>query len=441
MSTQTMHHAGSRTSIELHVQGQERENDLQSVLPGPTTAVAPLQTWNKPRSNIWKILATFVGFIIMGANDAAYGALIPYLEKYYDLTYTVVSLVFLSPLVGYTTSALLNNLIHMRVGQRGVALLGSGAHLLAYIVIALHPPYPVLVVVFIFAGFGNGILDAAWNAWIGDMASANEILGFLHGFYGLGATLSPLIATTMITKGNLGWWTFYYIMIGGAAIEVAASVTAFWPETGAKFRAANPRMSGKKGGRTKEALSNRVTWILAIFLLAYVGVEVALGGWIVTFMIQVRRSTPFASGMSATGFWLGITLGRVMLGFVTPRLGEKLAIMIYLGCTVALELLFWLLPHFVVSAVAVAFLGFFLGPLFPAAVIAATKLLPKHLHVGAIGFAAAFGSGGACVLPFAVGAIAQAKGVQVLQPIVLSMLVVCAALWATLPRMPREHTN
>ena len=160
------------------------------------------------------------------------------------------------------------------------------------------------------------------------MASANEILGFLHGFYGLGATLSPLIATTMITKGNLGWWTFYYIMIGGAAIEVAASVTAFWPETGAKFRAANPRMSGKKGGRTKEALSNRVTWILAIFLLAYVGVEVALGGWIVTFMIQVRRSTPFASGMSATGFWLGITLGRVMLGFVTPRLGEKLAIMV-----------------------------------------------------------------------------------------------------------------
>lgn len=64
----------------------------------------------------------------------------------------------------------------------------------------------------------------------------------------------------------------------------------------------------------------------AVFLLLYVGVEVALGGWIVTFMMRVRHGEPFASGMAATGFWLGITVGRVVLGFVTPRLGEKLAI-------------------------------------------------------------------------------------------------------------------
>lgn len=248
------------------------------------------------------------------------------LETYYDLTYTVVSLIFLSPLVGYTSSALLNNFIHMKFGQRGVAIIGPGAHLLAYIVIALHPPYPVLVIVFIAAGFGNGIEDSAWNAWIGNMANANEILGFLHGFYGLGATLSPLIATTMFTKGGLPWYSFYYIMIGGAAIELAASVAAFWPEDGAKFRAANPRTTDKKGGRTKEALSNRVTWICSFFLLVYVGIEVALGGWIVIFMIRVRKGTPFASGMSATGFWLGVTAGRMLLGFVTPRLGEKLAI-------------------------------------------------------------------------------------------------------------------
>jgi len=238
----------------------------------------------------------------------------------------VVSLVFLSPLVGYTTSALLNNLIHMKLGQRGVAIIGPGAHILAYISIAVHPPYPALVVVFIIAGFGNGLEDAAWNAWIGNMASANEILGFLHGFYGLGATLSPLIATTMITKGNMPWYSFYYIMIVGAVIELAVSVAAFWPETGAKFRAAHPRTTDKKGGRTKEALANRVTWICAMFLLVYVGIEVALGGWIVTFMIRVRKGSPFASGMSATGFWLGVTAGRMTLGFVTPRLGEKLAI-------------------------------------------------------------------------------------------------------------------
>lgn len=126
----------------------------------------------------------------------------------------MISLVFLSPLVGYTASALLNNTIHLKFGQRGVALIAPLCHLLAYIVISVHPPYPVLVVIFMLAGFGNGLADAAWNAWIGNMANPNEVLGFLHAFYGLGAVLSPLIATTMITKGQkLPWYYFYYVMV------------------------------------------------------------------------------------------------------------------------------------------------------------------------------------------------------------------------------------
>lgn len=252
------------------------------------------------------------------------------LEIYYNLSYTVVSLIFLSPLVGYNASALLNNTIHLSLGQRGVATLAPLCHLIAYVVISVHPPYPVLVVVFMLAGFGNGLEDAAWNAWMGNMANANEILGFLHGWYGIGATIAPLIATSMITKAGLQWFQWYYVMIGAAAIELATSLWAFWSETGKVFREKHPRTSGQTGNRMKEALltrpSARVTWLCALFLLGYVGVEVALGGWIVTFMIKERKANDFASGMTETGFWLGITLGRVILGFVTPRIGEKLSI-------------------------------------------------------------------------------------------------------------------
>lgn len=146
-------------------------------------------------------------------NDASYGPLLPYLESYYDLSYLIVSLVFLSPFVGYTLSALINNSIHMKFGQRGVAVIAPTAHLLAYIVICLHPPYPVLVVAFILAGFGNGLVDSAWNAWIGAMQNANEILGLLHGAYGAGATIAPLIATSMISKAGLPWYSWYYVMV------------------------------------------------------------------------------------------------------------------------------------------------------------------------------------------------------------------------------------
>lgn len=111
---------------------------------------------------------------------------------------------------------------------------------------------------------------------------------------------------------------------------------------------------------------------------------------------------------------------------------------IYLPITVGFELLFWLIPQFIVSAVAVGLQGFFIGPLFPAAIVAMSRLLPHHLHVGAIGFAAAFGGSGAAFLPFAVGAIAQAKGVQVLQPIILALLVAIFLVWCGLPRIEKK---
>lgn len=165
------------------------------------------------------------------------------------------------------------------------------------------------------------------------MANANEVLGIMHAFYGLGGTLAPLIATAMITKLGVEWYEYYYVMIAVAAVEAITLVSTFWHATGEVFREAHPKDTDNPGkSRMHEALiqmpAARVTWLCAIFLLCYVGVEVALGGWIVQFMIDVRHGAAFASGMTATGFWLGLTVGRVVLGFITPRLGERLAIMV-----------------------------------------------------------------------------------------------------------------
>ncbi|KAE9365721.1 MFS general substrate transporter [Stipitochalara longipes BDJ] len=416
--------------------GEMAENTKEEVqeTTDETDDSKKLEKWNHPRVNMYRYLTTLFCFINMGMNDAAYGALIPYLEIYYHVNYTIISLVFLAPFLGYTLAAFSNNTVHMRFGQLGIAIISPSCKIIAYVVICVHPPYPVLPVIFMFAGFGIGLADSGWNAWIGNMQNANELLGFLHGCYGLGAAISPLIATAMVTKAHLLWYNFYYLMVGVAVLELILSIIVFRQATGAVYRAKNPGTHSKKGhSRTKEALRNKITWICAIFLLFYVGVEVSLGGWLVTFMLKVRHGEPFPSGLVVTGFWLGLTFGRVILGFVTGKIGEKLAIAGYLIICMGLELCFWLIPNFIASAVFAGWLGFFLGPLFPAAIVVATKLLPRRLHVSAIGFAAAFGGGGAAVLPFAVGAIAQAKGVQVLQPIALALFVAILAFWCLLP--------
>jgi hypothetical protein len=80
----------SQTAIELQPIGegsneqsamsQSKNKDPVEFLPQPSTTVGVVERWNHPRVNIWRTSATFFAFIIMGANDAAYGALIPYVR-------------------------------------------------------------------------------------------------------------------------------------------------------------------------------------------------------------------------------------------------------------------------------------------------------------------------------------------------------------------------
>lgn len=162
--------------------------------------------------------------------------------------------------------------MHLLIGRRGIAIFAPSCKLIAYVVIAVHPPYPAVVAILAVAGLGNGVVDAAWNAWIGQLAQTNQLLGLMHGFYGLGATIAPLIATSMIAKAHLGWWTFFYLMAALVAVEIATGAAAFWSETGAKYTGAN-RTDGENKGMTRQALKQRVTWICAVFLLCYVGLE------------------------------------------------------------------------------------------------------------------------------------------------------------------------
>ncbi|KAH1340748.1 hypothetical protein KXX33_005029, partial [Aspergillus fumigatus] len=279
------------------------------------------EKWNEPRTNVWRILATFYSFIIVGANDGAYGAMIHYLGEYYKADYTTVSLVFLSPFIGYAIAALGNNWIHDRFGQRGIALIGSGLHIISYLAATSHPAYPVLIAVFIVSGLGNGILDASWNAWIGAMHNSSQLMGILHAFYGLGAALAPITATYLITDCDWEWYEFYYAMAIVAGIEFLTSVAAFWSSTGSKSKDSdacteetlssdssdNLMSSTPTRKPTLESLRIPSTWVISLFLFIYVGAEVTVGGWVFTFLVDLRNVPLSTAGFVSFSYWGGLT--------------------------------------------------------------------------------------------------------------------------------------
>jgi hypothetical protein len=72
---------GSRTSLRLSDTKGIQDDDSPMDLPSPTTHPAEkAERWNHPRSNLFRTMAAFWSFVVMGSNDAAYGALIPYVS-------------------------------------------------------------------------------------------------------------------------------------------------------------------------------------------------------------------------------------------------------------------------------------------------------------------------------------------------------------------------
>ncbi|EWZ81103.1 hypothetical protein FOWG_15088 [Fusarium oxysporum f. sp. lycopersici MN25] len=317
-----------------HDKSSQTKDCENATAPNPIRSIEivedlELQKWNYPKGNVPRLGFAFLSFIIAGMNDAAVGALVPY---------------------------------------RGVAILAPMCHVIAFTIVTVHPPFSALVVLYGLSGFGNGLADAAYCAWVGAMDKSNQIQGFMHSCYSLGALCAPLISTSMVVHSGSPWYSFFYVMVGISAVEWAGLMLTFWRKTGAVYRAENSAGGEDTGAGTKEALKSKVTWL------------VGLGGWIVTFMLRTRKATAFASGISGSGFWAGQTLGRAALGFVTERYGERICITIYLAFAVAMQLIFWLVPSFMASAIAVVFLGVFLGPMFPGAITVTAKLLPKRIH-------------------------------------------------------------
>lgn len=192
----------------------------------------------------------------------------------------------------------------------------------------------------------------------------------------------------------------------------------------------------------KAALQNRVTWFLSLFILFYQGSEVALAGWIVTFLLDYRHGDPATVGYVASGFWGGLTLGRLGLTRVLHQyIGIRRGIILVSIISIILVALTWAVPNVIADAILVSIAGIFIGPNYPLMVAFTTidGLLPRKIQVISMTIMTAFGSSGGALFPFLVGLLNQAAGTFVVLPVFLGLYVAMVFLWLALPNLERRQ--
>ncbi|KAI9842598.1 MAG: hypothetical protein M1837_007036 [Sclerophora amabilis] len=419
--------------------------------PSPTAheAAELVQSFSSPPMNRYRMVSTCLLNFANGLNDSAPGALIPYIEKNYNIGYAVVSLIFVTNALGFISAVLFTDALLSRLGRARTLMVSTMIMLVGYLCIVFAPPFPVVVFGFFFLGLGMAINLALGNVFASNLSNNTAMLGAMHGSYGIGGTIAPLIATAMITHGA-PWSRFYFLNLAVTAFNFAFAGWAFWKyeqEAPVKLLSALERAASQ--GATKEpskirlvkrALKDKVTILGSLFIFSYQGAEVSISGWVISFLINYRNGNPADVGYVTAGFWAGITIGRFLLSHPAHKIGERRFVFAVVAGAGVFQLLVWFVPNVIGDAVAVSIVGLLLGPVYPCATAIFSRLLPRNIQTSSLAFVSATGSSGGALAPFTTGILAQAVGTFVLHPVCIGLFGVMEVCWFLLPRV-RKRTE
>ncbi|MEM1393915.1 MAG: MFS transporter [Cyanobacteria bacterium P01_H01_bin.150] len=362
------------------------------------------------------ILLSFYAFIAIGIAEGGLGVLIPSIIQTYNLTSANITLIFLSQVTGYIFAALSSSILSNRIGLAKTLLIASITLALGLIIYASSPYWWLMVAAGSLLGLGIGLIDAGINSYIANRQSQADLMGLLHGFYGIGALLGPAVATTSLALG-LFWQSVYLVfalVVGLFAIAMLWVVISDYKPLTKRIKKSDKTASANLG----QALKTPTVLLSGLLLSVYVGTEASVGNW--AYSVQhISRNTPtLIAGYSVSVYWLGLTLGRFISGRFVKIWGANRTLN-YSLILLSLSLIaWWLLPNQLIS---LPLIGIALAPIFPLTIWLTPQRIPTAIVPAAIGFITSVASLGAAMIPSIAGYFASKFGLEVIPVLMIPL--------------------
>lgn len=375
------------------------------------------------------VTVAFAAFVLVGVNAGATGVLLPAQISDYAVSKTAIGATFFTGSVGFVLASLLAGPMVHRLGMRVTLVLGATVTAMAGFYVATRPPFVAFVAMAIATGFGAGVAESGFQAYVVALPDSTALTNRLHAFFGVGALLGPLLATWIL--GFASWRTVWFVL-AAAEVPFVVAIWVTYPrhEAVALEPPAVRNPDQRSRGLLSSALRERTVLLGAALLAVYVGLEISMGNWGFSYLVQARGEHRVLAGYVVSGFWLGLTLGRFVISPLATRIGASAANMAF-GCLIGVTVvtaLTWLLPG-AASIPGFALLGFFLGPIFPTAMAMVPNVTPSRLVPTAIGVMNAGAVIGGAALPWLAGVLGQGTRAWTLLPFSLVLAVATMAIW------------
>jgi fucose permease len=375
------------------------------------------------------VLIAFVAFISLGLPDGLLGVAWPSMRFTFGLPFQELGVLLTVMVLGYLAASSASGPLVARLGIGGLLTMSSAAMTFALFGFALAPVWGVLVGLSLLSGLGAGAIDAGLNSYAATHFSERHV-NWLHACYGVGATLGPLLMTTVLAQGMV--WRWGYALVGGILLLmtiVFALTRTVWDSRGtttmAVVQPAPAYAPGAEDVGMRMALRNPQVWLGIAWFFLYSGIEVTAGQMSYSLFTAERGIAPVIAGVWTGIYWGCLTAGRVVFGLLSSSVQAATVLRVSMIMVPLGVLLLWLKSMPLLNVLGLALMGFMLAPIFPLLIAQSPARLGAGYARHAIGLQVAAASLGAAMIPGVVGMLATAVGLESLVP---SLLVVSLLL-------------
>jgi|GEM_PF-315416 len=256
-------------------------------------------------------------FLILGAVTTYISAVMPLIRETLAISYTQVGLIFAAKSTGFLIGALLIGTLIDRMGTKKPLIL-------SFMVL------PTGILVFAFSGSAIGLITGNFLIGIGASiievaippisaafkGKSGKLLNLIHAFFALGAMISPLIASLMISR-NLPYPAFLFLIAGCICIPFYFSTRLTLHLPGKEQRGDQNTSDGVIG-----LLKDRLFWVIIAATVFYVGSELGISSWASSYSSDYRKYSMEVSSLLPSIFWVGLLIGRFISSALVDRIGH-----------------------------------------------------------------------------------------------------------------------
>lgn len=364
----------------------------------------------------------YLSFISLGLPDALLGAAWPSMYPQFDVPVSYAGIISMIIALGTVVSSLQSDRLTKKLGTGKVTALSVLMTAMALFGFATSHSFGMLCLWAIPYGLGAGSVDASLNNYVA-LHYESRHMSWLHCMWGVGASAGPYIMGYALTAG-WGWNSGYHII---AVLQIVLTAILLCSLPLWKQRPAEVLQDGKV--QNVKALSIREVLQLAgareilVCFFCYCALEQTTGLWASSYLTLHKGVSADTAASFASMFYLGITVGRALSGFLTMKLNDVQ--MIRLGeVIIGIGVLVMLLPFGQsLSLTGLILIGLGCAPVYPCVIHSTPAHFGADKSQAIIGIQMACAYVGTCLMPPVFGLIANHITVALLPVYLLIILV------------------